>query len=1065
MSRAANTLIVLLPLCAFSATPPKASPPLGVKAPAPVDFQKDVRPILSDACFLCHGPDKNTRMVGLRLDTRDGAFEKRKAGSPVVAGNPQASLVYQRIMQDKTALRMPPAISHKTLTDGQKETIRRWIQQGAPWKEHWAFSAPKRPPLPPVRQPAWAKNPIDRFILAKLEAAGLKPAPEADRRTLARRVSLDLTGLPPSPADVEAFVSDKSPKAYEAFVDKLLASPRWGEHRARYWLDAARYGDTHGIHVDNYREMWPYRDWVISAFNRNLPFDRFTIDQIAGDLLPSPSMDQLIATGFHRCNVTTNEAGVILEEIDAIYAKDRADTTGAVWLGLTIGCATCHDHKFDPILQKDFYAMTAFFRNTQQHTMDDNIPDTPPTLVVPSEEDRPRWEQLRQEESATRARMLTVRASSQPQFDRWLASGEYRNLQAPILRRPEIMALDMRQGPAVVVEGNAHPLEVGSGVALGDASTAERKALHFDKKASIELGALERIEPDKPFSITAWFYFPRNEDSFVVASQSDNMDKNRGWAMQIGARVPSFRIAGDDGQGISITAGHLEQLQPGTWNHLAVSYDGSREQAGLSLYVNGHTVTTQGAGDQNTSLRGCFNNRVPVRLAKEGGRGLGDGAIADFRIFDRVITEEEAYLVAQWPRLDSARRKPVSELTQEERDALQLFFVSNQDNEYIRLAAQLPEFKAERRAIRKRGAVTHIMQERTDSRPYAYVLFRGMYDQKRQRLEPDTPSALPSLGPTMPHNRLGLAEWLVEPANPLTARVTVNRFWQEVFGTGLVKTSEDFGSQGQPPSHPELLDWMAVDFRESGWDIKRFFRLMVLSATYRQSAQTTEEKLQKDPENRMLSRGPRFRMDGEMIRDLALASSGLLSPKIGGPSVKPYQPSGVWETVAMVGSNTRFYKQDQGDKLYRRSMYTFWKRSAPPAAMDIFNAPTRETCTVRRERTDTPLQALVTMNDPQFVEAARYLAERAYKSSSSFDDQIDFVSLQVLARPMQGKERDIVRRAFQDFTSFYREQPQSAAKLLATGASPFDPKLDSANFAALTMVTSQILNLDEALNK
>lgn len=1066
MRLTAHLLICLsyLAAAAVAGSPPKAAP-ASVKVSKPVDFQKDVRPILADACYHCHGPDKNTRMVNLRLDTRDGAFEKRKSGSPVVPGNPRASLVYQRITHEKTALRMPPASSHKTLTDEQKEIIERWIRQGAAWKEHWAFSAPHRPVLPVVRQARWVRNPIDRFILAKLEAAGLKPAPEADRRTLARRAALDLTGLPPSEVLVEKFVNDKSPRAYEDYVEQLLASPRWGEHRARYWLDAARYGDTHGIHVDNYREMWPYRDWVISAFNRNLSFDQFTREQLAGDLLPNPAPEQLIATGFHRCNVTTNEAGVILEEIDAIYAKDRADTTGAVWMGLTVGCATCHDHKFDPVTQKDFYSLTAFFRNTQQHTMDDNIPDTPPTLVVPREEDRPRWERLRREESETRAQMAAAKARSQARFEQWLAGGEYRRIEAPILRRPEMLRLDLRAAPATLVEGERLPLTMGEGVALGDASTAERKALHFARQAFVELGPLYRVEPDKSFSVTAWFYFPRHEDSFVVASQADSTDKGRGWTLQIVARVPSFRMVGDGGQGISIAAGHLEQLQPGTWNHLAVTYDGSREQAGLSLYLNGHTVTTQGAGDQNISLRGCFNSRTPVRLAKDGTRGLGEGAIADFRVFDRVITAEEAQLVAQWPRLDSARRKDVASLAPAELEALQLYYVSTRDEEYMRLAAKLPEFKAERREIRQRGAVTHIMQERSDSRPYAYVLFRGMYDQKRQKVEPDTPSALPSMKSGLPRNRLGLAEWLLDPANPLTARVTVNRFWQEVFGTGLVKTSEDFGSQGQPPSHPELLDWLAVDFRESGWDIKRFFRQMVLSASYRQAAQATPEKLQKDPDNRLLSRGPRFRMDGEMVRDLALASSGLLSPQIGGPSVKPYQPDGVWEAVAMVGSNTRFYKPDSGDKLYRRSMYTFWKRSAPPASMDIFNAPTRETCTVRRERTNTPLQALVTLNDPQFVEAARALAERAYKASQDFDSRIDYVTLQVLSRQLEPRERQIVRQSFEQLASYYKDEPRDAGRLLATGASPYDETLDTAQFAALTMVTSQILNLDEALNK
>ncbi|MFN8006983.1 MAG: DUF1553 domain-containing protein [Terriglobia bacterium] len=1056
--------ILFLACLAFSIDRPEQSP---VKAAAGmVDFQRVVRPILSDNCFHCHGPDANTRMADLRLDTKEGAFAVRESGTVIVAGKPQESLLYQRITAEDVGRRMPPESSHKSLTGPQIEILKKWIEQGAGWKEHWSFAAPVRPKLPEVKAKGWVRNPIDEFILAKLEAAGLEPAPEADRRTLVRRLSLDLTGLPPEPAEVEAFVKDKSKDAYEKQVDRLLGSAHWGEHRGRYWLDAARYADTHGIHVDNYREMWPYRDWVIGAFNRNERFDRFTIEQLAGDLLPNRTMEQQIASGFQRCNVTTNEGGVIAEEVEAIYAKDRVDTTGTVWLGLTVGCATCHDHKFDPISQKDFYSMTAFFRNTTQYAMDGNAPDTPPAIVVPGDKDLQVWSQLNQQERSIRDQMQQKRSVGDPAFDQWLKSKAPQQLKSPFEESAELLSLSLGDRIEAKLQGETSLVSVPEGITVGEASIPGSKSLKFGANAQVELPHIDYFAVDRPFSVAVWIFQPTGSDNFAVVNQIDPSDKNRGWVLEIGARVVSFRMIGDDGKTVSISAGFQYQLKPGTWNHIAVSYDGSRKQAGMGFYLNGKAIPTQGAGDQVTDLAGDIRNSSPILLGGNGKLFFQGGAVSDLHLFSRSLSAEEAQLASYWQTLQLAIAKPMDQWSAEDRDAFHVYYLTHVDNQYRELASRLKDVKQQKREIKERSSLTLVMEENPDTKPMAYVLFRGQYDQKRDKVEPNVPAALPPLPASYPRNRLGLAEWLVDGSNPLTGRVTVNRFWQEVFGVGLVKTSEDFGSQGQAPSHPELLDWLAVEFRESGWDVKRFFKLMVMSATYRQSAVTTEEKLKKDPENRLLSRGPRFRMDGEMVRDYALAASGLLVERIGGPSVKPYQPDGVWETVAMLVSNTRYYKQGAGDDLYRRSLYTFWKRSAPPASMEIFNAPTRETCTVRRERTDTPLQALVTMNDPQFVEAARSLAQRALLADrANLDRQFRIITGRLLARPFTPKELEIVKHSYADFLNYYDAHPEDAQKLLAVGMSKSDLPVAAPQVAALTMVANQVMNLDEVFNK
>nr|WP_272945413.1 DUF1553 domain-containing protein [Bryobacter aggregatus] len=986
-----------------------------------VDFRREVRPILSDSCFHCHGPDKETRMAGLRLDVKSEAFRARKNGTPIVAGDSANSLILKRILHEKTALRMPPPASHKNLTAAQIDVLKRWIDQGADWQEHWAFLTPVKSPLPTVKQTAWPTNEIDHFILARLEKEGLTPSAQADRRTLARRAALDATGLPPSEAAVQSFLKDQQPGAWERYVDQMLASPHYGEHRGRYWLDAARYADTHGLHIDNYREIWLYRDWVIQAFNRNQSFDNFVRDQIAGDLLPNPTKEQLIASGFHRNNVTTNEGGVIEDEVAVMYAKDRVDTTSTVFMGLTVGCATCHDHKFDPITQKDFYSMAAFFRNTEQKPLDGNISDTPPVIFLPAKQDESRWATLDHQMIALRGKLGERADHLSPQAGA--------KLELPKSFKPE-WALEQIEFPA---EGGLK-----------------------------EIPRFQLIDPDKPFTIAAWVYYPKPDENWTILSQTNSMEKEskniRGWSLDIQGRQPLLRLIGDNGESIVARGGNGAKMTAGGWYHVAFTYDGSRSKKdGFELYFNGIKAVHEGKQESaRSALKGNFLPGIPLRIGGDGNkRSYKGGALKDLRIYSRVLSSEEISVLDMLPRAKEGAPVELSRV-----------WAASRDGASRKMMTQLAVLEAERRNILRRGAVTHVMVERKDSKPSANILFRGMYDQPREKVEADVPGVLGGLGPKVEKNRMGLAEWLLKPENPLFARVAVNRYWQEVFGTGIVRTSEDFGSQGEAPSHPELLDWLAVDFRENGWDVKRLLRLMLTSSAYQQQAVTTEERRKIDPDNRLLSRGPRFRMDGEMVRDYALAASGLLVPTIGGPSVKPYQPERIWETVAMESSDTRFYTQDHGDALYRRSLYTFWKRSAPPPAMDIFNAPSREACTVRRERTNTPLMALLTMNDVQFVEAARALAQRAiHAHRNDFDAQLDYLTERLVTRRFEGREREISRAAYRDYLRHYDTDPADARKLIAVGESKADPKLPVPEFAALTMMANQLMNLDEVLNK
>jgi hypothetical protein len=1072
-----STILLSEGLAAAADVPASSGPP--------VNFQRQVRPILSDNCFLCHGPDKGTRMVDVRLDIKEGAFASRKNGTIIVPGKPDESLMIKRVFSDNPAYRMPPTFAHKTLTTEQKNILRRWIEQGAQWKDHWAFIAPAKPALPLVKDTKWARNPIDQFILAKLEANGLEPALEADKRTLIRRVTLDLTGLPPTPEEVEAFLKDASPDAYEKVVDRLLVSPRYGEQEAHFWLDAARYADTQGLHIDNYREMWPYRDWVIRAFSRNMPFDKFTIEQLAGDLLPNATLDDKIASGFQRCNVTTNEGGSIPAEVAAMYAKDRADTTGTVWLGLTVGCATCHDHKFDPIAQKEYYSLTSFFRNTTQYPLDGNVPDTPPVVTVPSTDDRPRWDQLQAQRKELKSSIEKAQSEANPSFENWLRSPARKQLVPPFATAQLLKVAADEQGRTVRVKprGPMVALRLPPGITLSDGPTGFGKALHFEKDASIRLANIPQINSERPFTVATWIQIPKANTNYAIASQWNSVKyrkeiKEWGWSVSINANntepsMPFIQLRARDGKYISAQPAPDYGLTPGNWYHVIFTYDGSRSNKGFRIYMNGGAVPSYGTGEDLARLKIPVQTVAPLQLGKRDNKDpkrdkqdLEGGALYGFRVLNRRVDEQDALLLYFADSFEKSPKKNVTDLSEMDRQALLAYYTSQVSTATKQQVVRLHKLDAERYAIIQRSPTTFVQDERKDSQPVAHVLFRGQYDQMRDEVHPNVPSILPPMPQSAPRNRLGLAQWLMDPSNPLTARVTVNRFWQQVFGTGIVKTAEDFGSQGEPPSHPELLDWLAVDFRESGWDVKRLNRMLVTSAAYRQSAAATPEKIEHDADNRLLSRGPRYRMDAEMLRDTVLAASGLLVPKIGGPSVKPYQPPNIWEAVAMDNSNTRFYSADSGDKLYRRSLYTFWKRSAPPASMDIFNAPSREVCIVRRERTDTPLQALVTMNDPQFVETARVLAEHAIQDSPADPDkEVDYMASRLLSRSFGPKERDIVLSSYRDYLSYYDSAPADAKKLVSVGESKPPASLPAEKLAAMTMVANEIMNLDEVLVK
>ncbi|MBI4600805.1 MAG: DUF1553 domain-containing protein [Planctomycetes bacterium] len=1039
--------LLLVAVALFLLAPPGAGP-----AAEPVRFNRDIRPILAESCFACHGPEPGSRKAGLRLDREEHAFLPAKSGKPVlVRGSPDESPLVARILSADEGRRMPPPESRKTLTDSQKQAIVRWVREGARYEEPWAFVAPEPPPVPAGGH----EHPVDAFVAERLRSVGLSLSPEADRPALIRRASLDLTGLPPEPSEVEAFVEDDRPDAWERVIDRLLSSPHYGEERARRWLDVARYADTQGLHHDDYREIWPYRDWVVKASNEGMPFDRFTTEQLAGDLLPEAGDPQLqdswlIATGYLRCNVSTAEGGVIPEEVAADVARDRIEAFGLGWLGLTVQCGQCHDHKFDPFTMRDFYQLAAIFRNGQDAPVEPAHRDhVEPTILVPAPADRARLEALRFEialrterieaaEAAASADPAALQEKARAAVQAAEAAGPTFHLLPDLLLDPGALPGLERRGRVDVVEAaGADPAAI---VVAGDGGLVlETEAGRFDGRGR--------------FAILVRAKVPEEARGALLA-RMEPMRDFLGWDILLEDRRPAVHLVAKwPADAIKVIA--KEPLPPGRWFALEITYDGSGTAAGMQIWLDGRRLGTDA---ERGRLSGVAASAAPLRLgSRDGGEWLRNYAVAEVKIWEGEPARARSLQLALRSALGEAGAGAAS-MRDLARAVLEATGAS-----YREAVASLARARREEGEIAARSPRSRIMRERPGE-PVAHLLVRGRYDQPGEQVRGDVPHVLPRLPDGAPRNRLGLAKWLFRPDHPLTARVFANRAWQELMGTGIVATAWDFGAMGEGPSHPELLDWLAVQLRE-GWDVKGLFRLIMTSAAYRQSPRATRERLEADPANRLLSRGPRHRLDGEVLRDLALAASGLLVRDIGGPPVRPYQPPGVWEAVAMLDSNTRAYTEDVGPGLYRRSLYTFIKRSARHPSMDAFNAPSREVCTIRRERTNTPLQALVLMNDPQLVEAARRMAENALTAASDGDARLDHIAVRLISRPLHAEERRIAREVLRELLEHYEARPDDAKALVRTGASAPNAALAPDELAAWTLAASQLLCLDAVLNK
>ncbi len=925
-----------------------------------IDFNKDVRPILSENCFKCHGPDAKFVKGDLRLSDEKDAKKDRDGEFAILPGKAKDSLIIKRALTKEKFAQMPPPDSGlPRLTAEQIKILSEWINQGGKYEKHWALVPPKMIGLPSIKNPKWVRNDIDRFVLAKLEEKGLKPAPEADRATLLRRASLALTGLDPTTDELNEYLGDAAPGSYERAVERMLASQRYGEHEARYWLDAVRYGDTHGLHLDNERSIYPYRDWVVNAFNKDLPFDKFTLWQLAGDMLPNPTREMKVATGYIRMNPTTNEGGSIEEEVLVRNTFDRVDTTSTVFLGLSVGCAKCHDHKYDPISQKDYYGMYAFFNSTKDSPFDGNDLLPPPVIADPT--------------PAQEAKLAAVQ-SRMTQLEQIIDAGQARTWLAT----------------------NAPPL----------VKTTDWEICGPFKRGSFEeaFNSDEKLDQWRPIKIT-----PGVAVQAINANQANAYFRTK--LVSDREQLFEFGVSSDDG---------------------------------VRVWINGKLVhsnfvsrgITQGVDAVKAQLR-KGENELLIKVANGSGP---DGLM--------VTMGSEAV-----NRIDAALKgtEPIK--------VVQAFL---QYGPETKECVEYRKLIAEKIFTEKAIPQTLIAEEMLKPRP-AFVLDRGEYDRRKEPVERNLPAVFETKLPQS--NRLGLAQWLIDEKNPLTTRVVVNRIWLQHFGTGIVKTAEDFGNQGEWPSHPELLDYLAIKFRKDGFSLKKLHRLIVTSAAFRQSSAVTSEKLQKDPENRLICRGPKFRLDAEVLRDRVLQASGLLLNRQYGPGFKPYQPAGLWEEVAQSASNTKDYVQDVDPSIYRRTLYLFWKRTSPHPVMSTFDAPTREACSVRRSITNTPLQALTTMNEPAFFEAARKFGERILTTKTTDESRLDFAFRTALSRKPSERERTILLASLKRYQKMFSERPQDAAGVIQIGLAPIDRKQDFVDQAAWSLIASTLFNLDEFLTQ
>ena len=1037
--------------------------------PEKVSFNEHIQPILSEYCYHCHGPDAGTRKPDkepLRLDIEEHAFAMRDAGAPVIIkGKPAESELVRliRLKHDDPEV-MPPKESHKTMGEREIAMLEKWIEQGAEYEDHWSYEAVSRPEAP---KNDWSDKPVDGFIFEKLAEAGLEPNPTDDARRFHRRLSLDLTGLPPEPAETDSFVAayeKDAEAAVSAEADRMLESIQSAEHFARHWLDAARYADTHGIHIDNYRAIWPYRDWVVRAFHQNMKWDQFTTEQLAGDLIPDRTLDQHVATGFLRSLATTGEGGAIPEEYEAIYATDRVDTMSGIWLGLTASCASCHDHKFDPFSQKEFFQFAAFFRNNTMKALDGNNAEHAPSIFVPINEDREKWAQVQSSLKDADARIAARRKAADPDFKAWIATAG----QSAAQETDSTLAIHLPLTEAAgnikgIVDGQpqewqAAPARIDG--PLGKAITVTGPEIplgdigNFSRGDQVSYGGFIRIDGKKVDGATG-----------TVIGKMDPANGYRGWDLYLENGRPGAHII-DSWEKSANKVVSPTPLTPGTWHHVMIVFDGTLAgHQTMSVYVDGKRV---GANPDPNTVGGTIETPVALRLgSREGGQSklTGNVAFQDFRFYRKKLTEAEISQLANNKMISVWAAIPEAQRTKEQNTALFEHFITAVDAPSLEILREKDKLKAEEAAIRARGSASLVFEEIKGQEPFAHILERGAYASKGEKVFPNTPAMLPPMPEGAPKNRFGLAKWINDPKNPLPARVTMNRLWANFFGIGIVESAGDFGIMGARPTHPKLLDWLAAEFVSSGWDYRHMAKTIATSKAYRQSGAITPEKLEKDHANRLISRGPRVRLDAEQLRDLSLAAAGSLSKKVGGAPVKPYQPEGIWEAVAMPQSNTKNYKQDTGEALYRRSIYTFWKRTAAPPTMEILDAPTRETFCLQRGRTNTPLQALALMNDPQFVEASRNLAAKALSEQKEFDARLDLISLRLLSRKLDTAEKDVVKDTLDTALAHYTAKPEEARLAIATGETKAPETIPAPELAAWSLVASQLFNLDETVTR
>jgi len=1025
---------------------------LGVtaRAAASIDYNRDIKPILSEACFSCHGFDEQGRKAKLRLDVAESAYRTREGIIPIKPGDLAASEVWARITSPHEDEVMPPPEKHLTLTAAQKQKIKAWIEEGAVYSEHWSF-------VPPVKAtvPALSPHPVDAFVRARLSAEKLTPAPAADRRTLIRRLALDLTGLPPTAAEVEAFAADASPRAYEQLVQRLLGSPHFGERMAIDWLDAARYADTNGFSIDGGRHLWLWRDWVIQAFNDNKPYDRFLVEQLAGDLLPNRTDADLIATGFQRNNMVTHEGGTIPEENLANYNADRVKTLGEAVLGLTLGCAQCHDHKFDPISQKDYFRTFAFFNTLGDRGLDGNAGVNPGPSI------RARTVLKTGEEETLRAEIATLEARLSTSDPVVLSAWEKREV-AQLASRGK----NLRVHP-VAVRKISTPNKANVSV-IGEQRVQIREAGTlgaFDILAELPrldtpiTGLRFTMLPLPGDPLGGWGISSTNAAARPTKKMPAPVEPARKSTFRLTALALSVDAVGSDQVNLHkletiarVTASSWEPENP------AAGCLDPRNESGWSPRLE-----TEGPVHITATLARPIDPRSAPHLTAQLNFGTGRALIAGLVEIAAITGNDDGTDLPD--EVLAALTTPAAQRTADMKARL-----------WEHCAAHAAEFKRDRIALenlRERLATltepfTTMVMAVADKPRDTFILNRGDYSQPTEKVTAGTPAILPPLPAGAPADRLGLAQWLTMPQNPLTARVAVNRIWRLFFGHGIVDTPADFGSQGEWPSHPELLDWLASDFLASGWDVKRLITLVVTSVTYQQSSVTTAAALERDPANRLLARGPRFRLPAELVRDQALAVSGLLVRRVGGPSVNPYTPGDLWREVSHYGSSpatAQTFVQDHGEKLYRRSLYTYWKRTAPPPNMMAFDAPNREVCTVSRSNTVTPLQALVTLNDPQFVEAARVFAERVLAQPGGDAARLRWAFAESLSRPPQDKELAVLTAALQRDRSRYAKDVSAARALVGVGEAPRSPNLAAPEHAAWTQIATRLLNLSETFTR